>query len=106
MAQKEFWDRRFDVLLKLSRHDFARAAHEVQRMNDRIVNYELRNIEDHDLADQPQLDYADLSSAKMVTFSTHQLFPGYIERSTNETVWINPDYDMHLPNATLIAHHF
>ena len=78
-------------------------AHEVQRMNDRIVEYELRDIEDHDLADQPQLDYADLSSAKMVTFSTYQLFPGYIERSTNETVWIYPDTDLHLPNATLIA---
>lgn len=104
MAQKEWWDRRFDVLLKLSRQDFARAAHEVQRMNDRIVDYELRDIEDDDLIDQPQLLNADLSSAKMVTFATYQLLPiGSIERTTNTTVWLYPDADLCVPNATLIA---
>ena len=99
----ESWDKRLKVLLGLSRHDFPRAALEVKRMNDRIVDYQLRDIEDRDLENQPWLVNSDLSSAKMVTFATYQLSPGSIDRTTNTTVWLNPDADLHLAQATLIA---
>ena len=94
---------RIDVIAELARHDFARARIEVQRMNSKIVDYDLRDIEESDLADLPFLVTCDLSCAKMVKFDMYELSEDGIHRTAYTTSWIYPDTDLHLPNATLIA---
>lgn len=99
---------RLDVIMRLAEVDFERATEALNKMNRNIVEYELRDVNDDDVA---KISFHGLissnSEAKMVKWLDFELVNDnssiYVICQSKSTIWIYPDTDLMLPDTTIKA---
>ena len=97
---------RLDIILRLANVDFERAEEALNEMNQNIVNYELRDVNDYDVTFCHGVIPSD-SEAKMVQWLDFKLVNDkhdiHVICQTKSTIWIYPDTDLILPDTTIRA---